>query len=484
LRVLPITSIYPLFQILWGALFARIGGFSFGVLRLSNVVVAALGPCALYLTLRELRFGRPASVLGSLALAVHPVYFALAFSFMTDTSFVSLSTIAVFCYVSAICRDRPARFWIGGLIAVVAFLVRPIAAAIPLAVLPALSWRRDWRSVVSSLVPVAATLCVMTLLWFALNHTMGNADFEHRRIADLRWWDMVTPSEYLDWNVHLAFVAALPLTPVLLASLARVRGAGVVAALAVALFVALRLTLGSIPNPIPDFQTWSLQDIAARAMIDGTLAPSAWSEHVRWLVGVVGLLGVVALVRGLFCLFRLVPSTPAVIVPIALGVINLALVNVLWLYNDRYYIVLAPVICCAAVASLTDSPGEKWTAALLLTFWCAVSITGTRDMLDVAQACTAARHRLEASGVAPSEIDSGYPGNGWRLYAHPENLAPGADREYDVPVVTSRTPSTYEISNTPVPGYEVLSTISLDHASWQASDRLYVLRRTARLRPD
>ena len=484
LRVLPITSIYPLFQILWGAMFARIGGFSFGVLRLSNVVLAALGPCGLYLTLRELRFSRSGSFLGSVALAVHPVYFALAFSFMTDTTFVSLSTFAVFWYVSAICRDRPARLWAGGLVAVVAFLVRPLAVAIPLAVLPALGWRRDWRSTVSRVVPIAATVCAMTLLWFALNRTMGSAEFAQQRVANLRWWFMVTPREYLGWNVTLAFIAAFPFAPLLLASLARGRAAVVTLALGAALFVALRLSIGSIPNPIPDFQTWSLQDIAGRAMIDGTLAPSAWSERVRWLVGLVGLVGVAALARGLFLLLRLARSTPAAIVPIAFGVINLALVNVLWFYNDRYYIVFAPLICCAAVASLNDRPGERWTAGVLLMVLCTVSVTGTRDMLDVAQACADARHRLEASGVAPSEIDAGYSNNGWRLYAHPENLGPGADREYDVPFVTSGASSTYEVSNAPVPGYEVFSVISLDHAWWQVSDRLYVLKRTSRLRVD
>ena len=53
LRVLEFSSVYPLAQILWGALFARVAGFSFGVLRLSTVVLAVLGCWALYLTLRE-----------------------------------------------------------------------------------------------------------------------------------------------------------------------------------------------------------------------------------------------------------------------------------------------------------------------------------------------------------------------------------------------------------------------------------------------
>src|ERR1051326_3060071 len=54
LRVLEISAVYPIAQILWGALFARIAGFSFVVLRASTMTLSALGCGAVYLTLREL----------------------------------------------------------------------------------------------------------------------------------------------------------------------------------------------------------------------------------------------------------------------------------------------------------------------------------------------------------------------------------------------------------------------------------------------
>src|ERR1700733_9531634 len=55
LRVSDYSSVYPIAQILWGALFAGVAGFSFGVLRFSTVVLAFAGCSAIYLTLRELR---------------------------------------------------------------------------------------------------------------------------------------------------------------------------------------------------------------------------------------------------------------------------------------------------------------------------------------------------------------------------------------------------------------------------------------------
>ena len=54
LEVLDISAFYPIAQILWGALFALVAGFSFTTLRASTVIVAVVGCCAVYLTLREL----------------------------------------------------------------------------------------------------------------------------------------------------------------------------------------------------------------------------------------------------------------------------------------------------------------------------------------------------------------------------------------------------------------------------------------------
>src|ERR671924_396301 len=53
LRVLEWSTVYPLAQILWGALFSRLLGFSFAVLRLSTLVLAWAGLLAFFLTLRQ-----------------------------------------------------------------------------------------------------------------------------------------------------------------------------------------------------------------------------------------------------------------------------------------------------------------------------------------------------------------------------------------------------------------------------------------------
>ena len=93
------------------------------------------------------------------------------------------------------------------------------------------------------------------------------------------------------------------------------------------------------------------------------------------------------------------------------------------------------------------------------------------------EACAAAAREVEATGVPAWEIDAGYPLNGWRLYAHSENLPPGSDRRYDVPFVTSDRPTRYAIMNRPLPGFEVVRVVPLERASWQTTRAVYVLRR-------
>jgi hypothetical protein len=244
---------------------------------------------------------------------------------------------------------------------------------------------------------------------------------------------------------------------------------------AVVLGSGLWLTLSLIPDPLPDWQTWSLQDIGARAVVGGDGHPSAWSQQARPVVLGVGLVAVAAFLGGVaFTCRRLVHGAGFLL---GLALLHLAVINALWLYNDRYYIVLAPTVAFIATMWASDRRAPPVLVAALLALMGAVAVTGTRDMLDVNQACAEAARELEASGVPAWDIDAGYPLNGWRLYAHPDRLPPGADRRYDVPYVTSFKDPSYRVTHGPQAGFTVVRVLPLPHAWWQATDRLYVLRR-------
>jgi hypothetical protein len=479
LQILDISAFYPIAQVLWGAIFVRLAGFSFGVLRISTLVLAVVGCWAVYLTLRELGCRSSTSLLGAFALALDPVYFALSFSFMTEVPFVSLSAMALYWFVRTIRRDEPAAVWAGCACAVAAFLIRPIGVVLPLSMLPALFSSREWRaSFRRYAVPLVATVVVMGALQMAMPRVLGPLDWSAIRQGYLRWWFTVPVTDYLRWNVELLFVAVFPFAPLLVAYLAGWRHALHVGAVAIVLAVVCRVALGGLVMPLPDWQTWSLQDIAARAMLAGDVAPSPWSLRVAPVVKLLGLLAVAALgaigVRG--CQQRPGERRAELVIP-TLALLQVACINVLWLYNDRYYVVLAPVLAIVGARAIDRNRSGKWIATAMLVGWAAIATSGTRDMLAFNDACATAARALEATGIPPWDIDAGYVMNGWRLYAHPEHLPAGADRRYDVPYVTSDRPTRYSITNIPSPEFEVLRIVPLERASWQATRRVYVVRR-------
>ena len=479
LRVLEISAVYPIAQILWGALFARIAGFSFVVLRASTMTLSALGCGAVYLTLRELGCRRSTAFLGALALAFDPVYFALSFSFMTDVPFVSVSAMAVYSYVRAIRRRQPAAAWIGCACATAAFLMRPIGIVLPLALVPDLVAQRDAATRFRRAAPIAAALAVMGALQLALPRMLGPLDWAAVRQEYLRWWFTVPIASYLRWTVEVVFVSVFPLAPLLVAyATAGRRRALEVAAAAIALAILCRALFGHLLMPLIDGQTWSLHDIAARMMFDGAVVSSEWARRIAPLVTAVGLVAVGALFIIVARAARLrAPQGTGWLVIAAVAALHLLCINVLWLYNDRYYVVVAPLFAIVGASALDDNPRGRWIASLLLIVWAAVAVSGTRDMLAVNDAAAAAERELEASGIPSWDIDAGYALNGWRLYAHPEHLPAGADRRYTVPFVTSNHPTHYSITNSPLPGSEVLRVVPLERATWQSTRVLYVVRR-------
>jgi hypothetical protein len=471
------SSIYPVVQILWGALFARLGGFSFGVLRLSTVILAVFGCWAMYRMLRELACSTKVSLLAALTVALYPAYFALAFTFMTDVPFVSLSAISLFFYVSGVRRDRPGLLWWGSVFAVLAFLIRQVGVVLPLCAWAAADRRvASWSAVRRFWLPIAAGMLAVCALWVALPRVLGPLPVIEQRQADLQWSTRQPLAAYARWNAELLWIVAFPFTPLLLCPVTRWRRALAIAGLSMVLLAGLRLTLGSIPTPLPNEQTWALQDLAMRInLIGGDLHPSAWTVRVTPVLKVLGAIIVASLIAGLPSLREAPWRAGRVLV--AAGLLHVVLINMIWAYYDRYYLVLVPTVVYLAAAPLLDRRVHTWPAGVVLALWASIGMTGTRTMLATNALCAEIARDLEAQGVRPSEIDAGYALNGWRLYSHPENLPPNADRGHDVPFVTSDVPTAYGIVTTPKPGEDILRMEILPSAWWQLKGRLYLVHR-------
>ena len=483
LAVLDWSAHYPILQTFWGGLFAFIFGFSFGALRLSTVCLAFLGCAALYLTLRELDFNRERSLAGAFALAVNPIFFVLSFSFMTDAPFLCMMNLAALCYVAGIRRDQQKLLWLGGLFAAAAFLSRQIGILIPLILAPYLlqRWKEwSWPIFFRRLLPIVTPILFIASLWLWMSKSLGRTSVMAQKLEGLPYLFSLGFIEYFEINFQLIFQLAFCLFPLLIAGIyTRPRWKlPLLLLLTVTGALLLLWRFGSTPPPLEDGMTWSLSELAhVRGLMRGTFTEPGPCKRFLPLTLILMLISTAALVAGSVSLLLKTRGRigKAAAVLAVSGLLQLGLINVLWFYYDRYYLVLFPTLIYLSLKIIPASRAAiitSWIGIAILAF---ISITGVWDALRFNQACLDACDYLRANGVPAAKIDAGYSLTGWTLYAHPENLSPGENPNEDVTWVTSDKELPYVISNTPLPGYETMKEIHWKGSVWAVSNSIYIL---------
>jgi 4-amino-4-deoxy-L-arabinose transferase-like glycosyltransferase len=162
-------------QVVWGALFIKLFGFSFFVLRLSTLLVAIATVFLFHSIL--IRFGVNAknAVLGTLTLGLSPLFLPLAASYMTDVPALFVILLCLYCCQKAVAArgDSATIGWLCLAAAsnVVVGTARQIAWLGALVMVPSVGWLlRGRRGVlwVSALLWAASVVSVILCMrWFA-----------------------------------------------------------------------------------------------------------------------------------------------------------------------------------------------------------------------------------------------------------------------------------------------------------------------------
>jgi len=159
-------------QVLWGALFSRLFGFSFAHVRLSTLPVAMASVYLFHQILIRFGISRGSAIFGSLSLALSPPFFAMSATYMTDVPGVFCTLLCLYFCQRAISltADRAALAWLclAAVTNVSGGTVRQTAWLGALVILPSAVWLLRRRP---------AVLWGGTLLWvisaagvFALMH--------------------------------------------------------------------------------------------------------------------------------------------------------------------------------------------------------------------------------------------------------------------------------------------------------------------------
>jgi Dolichyl-phosphate-mannose-protein mannosyltransferase len=457
MQVLDWSIHYPFVQILWGALFCLPFGFSFSALRVSTVVLAWLGALALYGTLRELGRTRSESLIATLVLIANPVFFVLSLSFMTDVPFVSVSNIAFFFIVRGFCRRRCFELWLGCAFGAFAFFIRQIAIAIPSAVLLYVLFEPSFRSRKYILPPMIVLLfaCLMPVL---IAQTVGlTSPYIDREWALDKWlneYELGIPG-LLRVIMHSG-LALIPMTvPVVASFYRRPAFSGAIGVLLL-LTVCSVLFSPEIPKPLEGM--WHLITLGKQRdprLLHGLPDPDFLTSWLNYPLFAFSLLSSAVIIMKVIDI-----AGTAIEEPLCLFVwyafSHFMIIMAVWLFDawgsDRYSIVLLPPLIIILANSQLKSKLTIAAIAVLSLISMLVTWNETQNQRAAAEGLAWLRDK----GIPFANIDAGYALNGWNLYAHPENLAPGTLREKDVPFVTTNEKKPYVIATSPIPGYRVL----------------------------
>jgi 4-amino-4-deoxy-L-arabinose transferase-like glycosyltransferase len=152
-------------QSYWGALFCKIFGFSFSVLRVSTLALAFVNTWAVAKSGIALGFSRNLALLCGAIIATSPLVLQLSYSFMTDVPFLAMSNLSAYFFLKAL-RQPKAQFvaW-GSTTGALAFLVRQFGILLPVAfsiTAAGLIWRKRYvwtkAMTVAMLIPWAAVI--------------------------------------------------------------------------------------------------------------------------------------------------------------------------------------------------------------------------------------------------------------------------------------------------------------------------------------
>jgi hypothetical protein len=159
-------------QVVWGALWTRIFGASFEVLRASTLTLS-LGTLLLFHALLG-RFGVESRLrlFATFALLFHPIFFWSSFTYMTHVPFLFVTVAAFYLYAAGVVKGRTWLVGLGSMAVVVSFFIRQTGIATALAATVVI-WlaNRPGRNRQAALA--AAPVGLFLIFWFGTDWLIG-----------------------------------------------------------------------------------------------------------------------------------------------------------------------------------------------------------------------------------------------------------------------------------------------------------------------
>jgi hypothetical protein len=476
LHLLGWTATNLIAQLLWGTLFCLPFGFSFTALRVSTLVLGALGVLATYALLREGQAKPVTALIGAAVLAFGPIYFALSFTFMTDVPFTAVATISSWLLLQGLRRGGRLEIGAGLALAMAAILIRQIGLAIPIAfgVAYVVKHGYGFRRMIVGITPVVVGLAIQMTYQGGL-HWLGRVPTTFgAQIATIRT-QLSSPWSTIGDDAERIIFYALVYTGFLLLpflifehredsrSRARIIYFGAAGAAAVlTIIMAVNRTIMPLHG-----------NVLGKGGIGWDMAPSpvVFRVLLTFLACFGAFLLVAGLIRGgqfLVSIGARIEAREPHVLAFTLAAIAVSFAPLPLLgfgghgFYDRYVIPFLPWLMLTLVAGspLARISGHRIAAPVTgvatLISMAAFSIAATHDYMALNRARWAAlNYLMRYSDVGPERIDGGFEFNGWYLYN--DNYVYKPDRNWYWVIGDD-----YVVQRLLRPGYEKLAEYPVD----------------------
>jgi hypothetical protein len=420
-------------QVIWGALFVKLLGFSFTAVRLS---ILPLTMATIFLFHAVLvRFGINArnAVLGALALGLSPLFIPLAATYMTDVPGLFAIVLCLYLCQRAVAANssRATIAWLclAAATNVAGGTVRQIVWLGTLVMVPSAGWllrKRRGVLLTSSLLWVFSVATIFACMRWYAQQLYSVAE----PILKGAPYDPAAPTiHFFSELIGFALCLALLLIPISVAWVSQVRSLSRTAIVRIALIPLLWVLLERIMGwtmpwlgiviraefAAPRIDLWlpstslflpvwareaiSLLAIATTLILVEYLCSRLWPlvrnrtaqinswQEMFWLLGPYGL------------------SYFILLMPVAYRAILF----------DRYVLLIMPIaiICLLRLHQELIAPTLPPLSVIALTIFAVLAIAGTHDWFAWSRARLVALNEIRASGVPRTKIQGGFEYDGW-----------------------------------------------------------------------
>lgn len=504
LTVFPVVAATAVFQILWGTLFSLVFGMSLGIVRVSTLVMTAIGAASLYWLLRMLGVSRGRAALGMATYLFNPLAFILAYTFMTDPHLTGLMLLATALTVRGLQDDKWANraTFAGSLVCGCAFLTRQQGVLIPVAiVLFLMVSRRIWfnRASIAPFLRVTAIPLLMFVgyyVWLRFFNDVPDVQtgfLEEVTEAGVPGaWTLVRNLTFIE-AMYIGFFC-LPITIAAVPMLYRVRFAlpkwGWLVMGGVLTLFLLNLELFNRDNRhmpyVPQFVGSGGLGPADVRGSRARLVEQPWFD-IATVICAVSIIVIIVLIgrtashterpraqaAGLVAMITLVQIGG--ILPPSFHYLNRG-------YSlDRYLLPLLPLSIALLLWAVQDVPIVPWLGWLVIAVFTVVNVAATRDYLVFMETVWRVADTSIQQGAREDQIDAGAAWVGYHLYTDGEDRGLTRAITRDGPWWTffygRATDSTYVVSSRVLPGYVIEDKTSFDTWLPNATRTVYLLRR-------